>query len=123
MGCIKITWNIINLCYSILALVIAFESHDRALEVLALSLMIVHFFFVITVNALTTRDLNESISSLECFMLMENCIIILLTALLIIFTTDRHLVLFALPFICYISPLHIVCLCVACLSHSGYRFL
>lgn len=56
-------------------------------------------------------------------MLLENCIILLLTALLLIFTANSHLLFYALPFLCYISLLHIVCLLVACLNKNGYRFL
>lgn len=56
-------------------------------------------------------------------MLLENCLVLLLTALLLIFTADSYLLFYALPFLCYVSILHIVCLCIACLSKNGYQFL
>lgn len=123
MGCFKITWNIFNLCYSICALIFAFESQDVPLEILSVSLFTVHIFFTFSLNGLTAKNLNESTSSFECYLLLENCLILLMTALLIIFTAESDLIVYALPFLMYISLLHIVCLCVACLSHSGYRFL
>lgn len=123
MGCIKITWNVLNFCYFIIAAAIAFESDETTLEVLALSLMIIHFFFIVTLNGLTTKHIKDPLRTLKCFLLLQNCSTILLTASIIIFTSEKHLLLFALPIICFISPIHIVYLCIACFNHSGYSFL
>lgn len=56
MACFKITWNFVNICFSIFAVVFAFDPHSLPLQVLSLSLFAVHLLFTITLNALTSKD-------------------------------------------------------------------
>lgn len=124
MGMIKVLWNIFNLAYSIMAVVFAYQRDEMTLRVISMMIFWIHFFFIMSLNSYTSQTIREdSKNILDCLMILENCSVIMLSAMLIIFASNDGVTAYSLPIICYISILHVVCLSIACLKKKGYHYL